>query len=1094
MKSFKALLILIIFPIFVFSQTPDSENASLKGRWAYGSNNVVKIDGTDLYMGSGGVLTIGKVNKDGNITKYGKIQFNHKINDIESDGNTVFVALGLGGVKIVDVSNSSEPVVVDSVKFTYPGSGEELYYSRLNISDGYLFLIAPTWSFMTDYSDLHNIYVLNNFTGADGAEIKYLVKKDEFIYQLQGGTSVGLVVYQRFGDGSISISSVHTYNQESPSATENPIDIKLANDLIYILDSYYGMFIMSVGTDGTTYVHSNISGDAKKILVQENYAFILDPFNKIKVVNIIDSYTASIVKEVALPEPADILTDFEISEDSIIVIASLKKGFYSYDFTDPMTPTQEDFMKGWSPTNDIAIAGDLIYVAADYQGLKILQNTEVNGQIIPTEIGAYPASTGSYFDKVLVYNSYAYVRTPNGIKSINISDPTSPTEGGFYTLSYVNNIVAKDGYLYSADDNGLTVLDISDPTNISLAGTFAMPEYPTDLKIQGNNVFLAGGTRGLRVLNVSDPTNITEIGTYDDDNEYYEYIQIQENYAYIIDGDFGLKIFNISTPTNPTLAGTYSLYDNDSWASNGGLTVSGSYVYVAIARDMKSDIIKEINISNPAAAVEKGYFTMGEFVSSMASDDLYFYVSDYDDGIYILQNDNIDALPQCHVRGNQYGIWDCDTIFVIGNCVVPEGQTLTIESGTKVFFRNNYTIDVNGAINAIGSESDTIKFIAENTDLGWGGITLYDSDGEGVPASQFDYCLFSYGNANGINSYEQRGGAISIVNASNISIKNTVFYHNEADLMGGALYIENGLPEIFNCQFYNNYALTGVGGAIAIIDASPELKQLTLITNGARDGGAIAIQNGSPIISNSLFENNAASGLGQAMHLFGASPNLINVTLAANGSGTSRVIYGMSNSNPVIINSILWNGADQNEISLEEGTPTVTYSDIRNASNETWFGAGCIDTDPLFTMDPGYQLSSTEYGYSENSPAIDAGHPESVDVSLSALMGKGTTRADMGTYGGGETTIHVGTNNLPITPDFTVYPNPTQNTTTLEISGENIGEYQYSIYNLVGQMIEMKEVAGLKRLNIDFSTYKTGIYFIKVEIEDKVYMRQIIKK
>lgn len=1095
MKFIKTLVILIIFPVLAYSQTIDSENSSLKGRWAYGENNVVKIDGTDLYMGSGGVLTTGFLNNDGDILSRGRVQFNHKINDIAVDGNMVYVALGFGGVKIVDVTDRSKPFVTDSVKFTQPNSHEVLNYTRLNISDGYLFLIAPKWGFMCDYSDPHHIYVKNNFSGVDGASINYLVKKDNFIYQAQNGTSTGLVVYQRYGSGEISISSVHSYYQESSTATENAVDIQLANGLIYIADANYGMFIISIGEDGTSYPHSHISGSVKRILLKDNFAYMLDPFNKVKVIDITNPYEAAIVKEITLPDPTDILMDFDMSSDSKMLIASRDKGFYHYDFSDPLLPTQEDFFKGWTLTQDIFVAGNYIYVAAGSQGLKVLQNTEVNGEIIPIEISSFSPSSDDTFDKIIVYESYAYVRTQNGIKSIDVTNPSAPVAAGFYTTSnWVNNFTAKDGYLYCADGEGLTILNIADPTNITLAGTYSTPGYCTDVEVLINNAYLTDETKGLRILNVSNPASISEIGFYDDDNEDYEALQVQENYTYVIDNAFGMKIFDTSTPSNPTLVSTFQLNYNESWASYYGFSVSGSYAYVTINRDGNTDIVKQININNPAYPTEKGYFTMGGYVSSLVSDDYYFYVSDNEDGIYILQNDNEDALPMCRVRGRETGIWDCDTIFVIGDILVPEGETLTINSGTKVFFVRDCNIDVDGTLLALGTEQDSIKFFSKNTTEGWRGITFYDSDVDGAQASQFKYCQFINGNANGEDSYAQRGGAISIVDASNVSIKNSLFYHNKADLMGGAIYLENALPEIDSCQIDDNSVLTGVGGAIAMINSSAELKHLSLSGNLARDGGAIAIQDGSPIISNTVFGNNGASGLGQVIHMFDASPSLVNITTASNGSETDVVIYGMSNSSPTIINSILWDGPDQHEIVLAEGAPTVTYSDVRNASAEEWFGTGCIEADPLFAFNPGYQLSSTEYGFPENSPAIDAGHPESVDISLSALTGKGASRADMGAYGGGETTIHVGTNDIVNALALDIYPNPTQDFVTLDLSRENFDEFHYAVYTIFGQLLEESHVLRTNRIKIDLSAYKTGIYFIKVKMDGEVYMRQIIKK
>ena len=56
----------------------------------------------------------------------------------------------------------------------------------------------------------------------------------------------------------------------------------------------------------------------------------------------------------------------------------------------------------------------------------------------------------------------------------------------------------------------------------------------------------------------------------------------------------------------------------------------------------------------------------------------------------------------CEVSGNQNGIWDCDTVFVVDNVIVPEESKLIIAEGTKVIFKDYYSIIVNGYFEAFG--------------------------------------------------------------------------------------------------------------------------------------------------------------------------------------------------------------------------------------------------------------------------------------------------------------------------------------------------------------------------------------------------------
>ncbi len=64
------------------------------------------------------------------------------------------------------------------------------------------------------------------------------------------------------------------------------------------------------------------------------------------------------------------------------------------------------------------------------------------------------------------------------------------------------------------------------------------------------------------------------------------------------------------------------------------------------------------------------------------------------------------------VSGIQEGLWNCDTVLVIKDVIVPEDKSLTISEGTRVVFKDYFSITVNGSLKALGSETDSIYFTA----------------------------------------------------------------------------------------------------------------------------------------------------------------------------------------------------------------------------------------------------------------------------------------------------------------------------------------------------------------------------------------------
>ena len=109
------------------------------------------------------------------------------------------------------------------------------------------------------------------------------------------------------------------------------------------------------------------------------------------------------------------------------------------------------------------------------------------------------------------------------------------------------------------------------------------------------------------------------------------------------------------------------------------------------------------------------------------------------------------------VSGIQEGLWNCDTVFVIDNVIVPEDKSLTIAEGTHVIFEDYFSITINGSFKAVGCADDSIYFTSRDTTGffnwkkgkgGWNGIVLQNVKDTVL----LDYCHFSFGKA--VNSQQ----------------------------------------------------------------------------------------------------------------------------------------------------------------------------------------------------------------------------------------------------------------------------------------------------------------------------------------------------
>ena len=163
------------------------------------------------------------------------------------------------------------------------------------------------------------------------------------------------------------------------------------------------------------------------------------------------------------------------------------------------------------------------------------------------------------------------------------------------------------------------------------------------------------------------------------------------------------------------------------------------------------------------------------------------------------------------------GIWTAASspYRILGDITIHADSTLTIEPGVEVIFQGHYRFIINGIINAVGTQTDSIRFTAAIPDTGWRGLRFMTSTG----TSHLAYCTIEYGKAtSGSILHDRRGGGIYCLNSlpeiSHCSIRN-----NLADVYGGGICfynVSNDTIFITDCDITNNKTtgFSGDGGGI----------------------------------------------------------------------------------------------------------------------------------------------------------------------------------------------------------------------------------------------------------------------------------------
>jgi parallel beta-helix repeat protein len=182
---------------------------------------------------------------------------------------------------------------------------------------------------------------------------------------------------------------------------------------------------------------------------------------------------------------------------------------------------------------------------------------------------------------------------------------------------------------------------------------------------------------------------------------------------------------------------------------------------------------------------------------------------------------------------------------------------LTIEPGVDVNFQGLIPLTVNGLLEAVGTETDSIHFFPADIGVSWWGILF-----ENAPdSSHLAYCTVSY-----VGNFIFGYGGIRCTN-SNPVITHCRISNNNSRLnnptYGGGIALNNSNAEISWCNITNNYSSQS-GGGINIYDSSPVITGCNISGNEVIQygGGICILGNSSPIITNCTIENNTSNVYG----------------------------------------------------------------------------------------------------------------------------------------------------------------------------------------------------------------------------------------
>lgn len=542
--------------------------------------------------------------------------------DVAVSGTYAFVADGLSGLQVVDLSDPVSPSIVGHLGT--PGSADAVAASGtlayvadrdyglriVDVSDptaphqvGYV--SAP--DILTVAVDGTMVYITVHPSAAPSA-LWVIDASSPALPQVLGSVSTG-----GWGTGLAAVGGIACLADQSAlrvidvsiptspllvgSLSMHAVDVGLDGDTAYVACGDAGLCVVDLSNPS---LPQTIGGSALPccaigVALLGGRAFVADHENGLYEVDISDP---------TAPFPVRVIPTLGVARGvafagAYACVAAGSTGLRVVDTLNP--PPQVPFVPLPGGAGTITTRGSLAYVVGGDLSMFVggFYVVDISDPAVPVLIGGTPG--GFIPTSVAVSGAYAYVGVfndgPANLCVVDISDSAHPTSVGcvpviHHQIGPLWGLAARGNYLYAAAyETGLVIFDISNPTTPIVAAILDMPSEAVGIGIEGEHAFVLCET-GLMVFDLVNPVSPHLVATLDTPGDAHSML-VDAGTAFVL-GSLGFDVIDLSSPLSPQWVGGLQ---GIPWCRNVGR--SGSFVYLTCP----SEGILVLNVAQPTAPI-----------------------------------------------------------------------------------------------------------------------------------------------------------------------------------------------------------------------------------------------------------------------------------------------------------------------------------------------------------------------------------------------------------------------------------------------------------------------------------------------------------
>jgi hypothetical protein len=229
------------------------------------------------------------------------------------------------------------------------------------------------------------------------------------------------------------------------------------------------------------------------------------------------------------------------------------------------------------------------------------------------------------------------------------------------------------------------------------------------------------------------------------------------------------------------------------------------------------------------------------------------------------------------------------------------------------------------------------------------------------------------------------GGGIA-AHLTHDTVKNCIFFNNEAQASGGALWC-GGVSSmtIENCRFYGNRARIGAGMFFINSSQSPHVRDCLIDSNNATEsGGGVYAYNNPLSFENTLIVLNTADVSGGGVRVTKNQPaTFTRCTISHNSAPVASCVEMVGSSLTTLDRCIVSFGGTGAAFGMSNSSLAVGCSNVFGNIGGNSFPAGTIDNGGNFSLDPLFCNAGAKNFYIDgSSPCSDGNHPDAEACGL----------------------------------------------------------------------------------------------------------------